>query len=32
MTEEFRQELEEKFYCVIEDFYETYGNPHPEEL
>merc|ERR1712023_224237 len=31
MTEEFRKELEEKFYCVIEDFYETYEND-PEKL
>merc|ERR1711918_222098 len=30
MTEEFRKELGEKFYCVIEDFYETYENHHPE--
>ena len=24
LTENFRKELEGKFYCVIEDFYETY--------
>merc|ERR1712137_133812 len=30
MTEEFRKELGEKFYCVIEDFYETYENHDPE--
>ena len=26
LTEEFRKELEKRFYCVIEDFYETYEN------
>ena len=30
VTEELRKELEDNFYCVIEDFYETYE--HNTEL
>ena len=26
LTEEFRKELEEKFYCAIKDFYGTFQN------